>query len=203
MSEDTRPSKDRGEITRLLNQAAGDTKRAVAARQELAALVHDDLHRIASAHFHNESPGHTLQPTAIVNEGWIKLAGQDRVQWQDREHFLAVASLAMRRILLDHAKARKRLRRGGDRNRENFTATIAMANEPDDDVDLEALATALEELEQLDPELARIVDLRFIAGLSLEETARVTALSPATVKRRWSLARGWLRQAIEPETGNQ
>ena len=115
-----------GEVTQLLNQAAGDSEEATRARDRLAALVHEDLHRIANAHFHNESPGHTLQPTAIVNEGWMKLAEQDRVQWQDREHFLAVASLAMRRILLDHAKGRKRLRRGGDRKRQNFTETIAM-----------------------------------------------------------------------------
>ena len=184
ISEDSRPSKDHGEITRLLRQSDGDNDRAATARRELAALVHDDLHRIASAHFRNESPCHTLQPTAIVNEGWIRLAEKDRVQWQDREHFLAVASLAMRRILLDHAKARKRLRRGGDRKRENFGATVAMANDDEKDIDLETLAAALDELEHLDPELARVVDLRFIAGLSLEETARVSKLSPATVKRR-------------------
>lgn len=186
-----------GAVTLLLKKAVGDSDTASAAREELAALVHEDLHRIASAHFHNESPGHTLQPTAIVNEGWIKLAEQDRVQWQNREHFLAIASIAMRRILLDHAKARKRLRRGGDRARQNLTATIAMESEPDNKVDLEALADALDELGRLDQELAVIVDLRFIAGLSLEETARVTGLSPATVKRRWSLARGWLRNTIE------
>ena len=97
----------------------------------------------------------------------------------------------------ERAKARKRLRRGGDRARQNLTTTIAMESEPDNEVDLEALANALDELGRLDPELAVIVDLRFIAGLSLEETARVTGLSPATVKRRWSLARGWLRNTIE------
>jgi len=186
----------RGDITMLLQMAGGVTDEAVAARNRLAELVHDDLHRIANAHFHNESPGHTLQPTAIVNEGWMKLAAQDRVHWEDREHFLAVASLTMRRILLDHAKARKRLRRGGDRKREILYATISMDDDRDEDLDLEVLAQALDELSTLDPELAYIVDLRYIAGLTVEETARVTKISPATVKRRWSLARGWLKERM-------
>ena len=194
---DQRMSDDvQGEITQLLSKAAGGSDDADAARDRLAALVHDDLHRIARAHFHNESPGHTLQPTAIVNEGWMKLAAQDRVQWQDREHFLAVASLTMRRILLDHARERKRLRRGGDRRRQELNATISMEDGRNEELDLEELAKALDELSRLDQDLAHIVDLRYIAGLTVEETARVTHLSPATVKRRWTLARGWLKDRM-------
>ncbi|MCP4758721.1 MAG: sigma-70 family RNA polymerase sigma factor [Planctomycetes bacterium] len=186
------------DITTLLNTEG--TEQAAALDRVAAALM-NDLRRIAGAHFSHEHHQITLQPTVIVNEAWMRLTSQERCQWQNRKHFLSVASIAMRRLLVDHARKRNSLIRGGDKRRVHLTASHA--SEPDSSVefDLEALSLALDDLDALDPELARIVDLRFLAGLTVEQVAEATGLSPATVKRRWAVARGWLRDRLESPDG--
>ncbi|MCH2133208.1 MAG: ECF-type sigma factor [Phycisphaerales bacterium] len=184
---------DHSEITRLLN--AHDDGRDEALEQVAIQLM-DELRRIAGAHCRGERADHTLQPTAVVNEAWIRLARQEGVTWQSREHFLSVASLAMRRILIDHARKRKSIVRGGDRQRVPLGEA---ASNPDQgqQFDLEDLSQALDELDTLDPELARIVDLRCLAGLAIDDVAELTDLSAPQVKRRWALARGWLQNRLK------
>ena len=178
----------------LLGQAAaGDSKAFEAA----LPLIYEDLHRQAERYLRQERPGHTLQATALVNEAWLKLAGQDRAIWQNRSHFLAVAAVAMRRILVSHARDRGRLKRGGGRRRTDLNEAAAVGGEPS--VDLVALDEALTRLAQLEPRLVRTVELRYFAGLAVEETAEVLGVGTATVKRDWALARAWLRRELDGE----
>lgn len=188
----------RNDITRLLNATGEEQAEALEA---VAHELMDDLRRIAGAHCRHEANDLTLQPTAVVNEAWLRLASQDRCKWENREHFLSVASIAMRRLLIDHARKRQSLIRGGDHQRVHLTGRHGASREDDVNLDLEALSTALEDLEALDPELARIVDLRFLAGLTVEQVANVTGQSSATIKRRWAVARGWLRARLETTSG--
>ncbi|MEE2906346.1 MAG: ECF-type sigma factor [Planctomycetota bacterium] len=181
------------DITRLLNVDDQDRDEAL---EKVALHLMEELRRIAGAHCRGERSDHTLQPTAVVNEAWIRLANQDGVTWQSREHFLSVASLAMRRILIDHARKRKSIVHGGDRQRVPMT-DMASTDDNSPEFDLEALGNALDELDKLDPELARIVDLRCLAGLTIEDVAELTDLSAPQVKRRWALARGWLQDRLE------
>lgn len=162
-----------------------------------AGEVYDQLHRLAEGYFRRQPQGHTLQPTALIHEAYLKLAGQPGGRWKDRTHFLAVAATAMRQILVDHARSRLAGRRGGGRQR--ITLDEAVLPSTDRDVDLLALDEALERLARLDERKARVIELRFFAGLSVEETAAALGVSPITIKRDWSMARAWMERELEPE----
>jgi RNA polymerase sigma-70 factor, ECF subfamily len=188
-SEPPRP----GEVTGLLLAwNAGDA----GAVERLMPLVYAELRDIAERHFRRERPSHTLQPTAVVHEAYFRLVDQTRVSWKNRGHFFAVASQAMRRILIDYARARQAEKRGG---RETLvTLDVGVASpEPVDDMDLIALDEALVRLKVLDDGQARIVELRFFGGLSIEETAEALETSASTVKREFRSARAWLFRELE------
>jgi RNA polymerase sigma factor (TIGR02999 family) len=154
-----------------------------------ATAVYHELRRLAAAAIRRERPGQTLQPTALVHEAYLRLADANAA-WTDRRHFMAVAARSMRQILVDRARARGAEKRWG--NQDRATLTDALAAPARDDRMLPALDEALDRLEALDPEQAKIVEMRYFVGLSIDETADALGLSPATVKRRWTLARAWL-----------
>jgi RNA polymerase sigma factor (TIGR02999 family) len=168
-----------------------------AAADRLLPVVYAELRRQAARAMRREESGHTLQPTALVHEAYLRLAEQ-RVTWRSRGHFFGVAAQLMRRILVDHARERHAAKRGGG------VQSITLAgNEPadaasraDQDVDVLALHEALERLTALDPEQGRLVELRYFGGLNIEETAEALGISPATVKREWAVARAWLRREL-------
>jgi RNA polymerase sigma factor (TIGR02999 family) len=164
------------------------------ARDELMPLVYDELHRLAHRYMNHERPGHTLQTSALVNEAFIRLIDQKDVDWQNRTHFFALAAQMMRRILVDHARSRQYLKRGGDGRRVSFDETMMVSHERVDEVI--ALDDALQDLAQFDQRKSQIVELRFFAGLSIEETAELLKVSPGTVMRDWTLAKAWLRKQI-------
>lgn len=180
----------KSEVTLLLEQMqAGDP----GASGKLVPLVYDELRRLAGHYMREERVDHTLQPTALVHEAYLKLADQRRVQWAGRTHFVAVAATAMRRILLDHARRHKAEKRGGGRK---ATLEDGLAVTPDEQVDILALDEALTRLEAVDPRQARLVELRFFGGLNIEETAEALDVSPTTIKRDWRFARAWLRREL-------
>ncbi len=156
---------------------------------ELAPIVYDELRRIAAAYMRRERPGQTLQATALVHEAYLRLAHAG-APWKDRRHFVGIAARSMRQILVERARARGAHKRWGGLNRVSVTDSLALAADPE--TMLPALDEALDRLGRLDQEQARIVELRYFAGMSVEETAEAMDLSPATVKRRWTLARAWL-----------
>lgn len=160
----------------------------------LFPLVYDQLREVARVYLSRERSGHTLQPTALVHEAYLKLAEQNRVVWQNRSHFLAVAAIAMRRILVNHAKAHKAAKRGGTLARLALDEALAEAQARSGD--LVALDEALIELEAIDPEQVRIVELRFFGGLTAKEAADVLAISERTVFRQWLMAKAWLKSRI-------
>ena len=158
-------------------------------------FVYDELHRQASRYLRRERIGHTLQTTALIHETYLKLIDQREVNWQNRAHFFGVASQAMRRILVDYAKARHREKRGGiGENLPLEAVTLAVSGEKG--IDLESLDEALTRLAELDERQAKIVELRYFSGLSVEETAEVLHISTATVKNNWKSAKAWLYQEI-------
>ena len=178
-------------VTALLRAwSAGDER----ARDELLPLIYGELRRRAGVHLRRERRGHSLQPTALVHEVYLRLVGQ-RVEWKNRAHFFALASEMMRRILVDCARARNRGKRDGAWTRVELDEAVAIAEARD--VDLVTLDRALRELSELDPRYVRVVELRFFGGLTVEETAEVIGSSPATVKREWSLARAWLYRRLK------
>lgn len=183
------------EVTRLLHEwQAGDRE----ALDSLIPLVYQELRVIASRHVRREWREGALQTTALVNEAYLKLVGQREGDWQNRAHFFAIAAQVMRRILLDDARRVQSEKRGGAASRvplENIEITAPES--PADVVDLLELDRALVELEQFDAKQARLVELRFFGGLTIEETAAVMGISPATVKREWVVAKGWLHRALE------
>jgi RNA polymerase sigma factor (TIGR02999 family) len=160
----------------------------------LIQAVYADLRKKAAAMLRRERPGHTLQPTALVHETYLRLVDQKRVVWQNRAHFLGVASQIMRRILVDYARNRKARKRGGSGTR--VTLDEALASTGPRALDLIALDDALDELATLDPLQSRVVELRAFGGLSVEETAEVMEISPATVKRYWLFSRAWLARRM-------
>jgi RNA polymerase sigma factor (TIGR02999 family) len=185
------------DVTTILSAASyGDA----AAAEELLPLVYDQLRAMAARFLSQERPGHTLQPTALVHEAFLKLIDQTRVEWRGRAHFLAVAATAMRRILVNHAKARGSVKRGGaavgEGARRRVPLDQALESFQDRAIDLEALDDALDRLSALDPQQAKMVELRFFGGLSVEETADVLETSPRTVQREWLLAKAWLRGEV-------
>ena len=191
-----------GEITHLLHRwSQGD----VSALDTLWPLVYDDVRRLARRQLASERGERTLQGTALVNEAFIKLLGQRSAQWQNRSQFLAVASQIMRRVLVDHARRRHAQRRGQNAQKlslddsqaaaeiENVQAAQAFDN---DKIDILAIDAALLRLEQIDATQCQIVELRYFGGLTIEETAETVGVSPATVKREWTMARAWLRREL-------
>jgi RNA polymerase sigma-70 factor (ECF subfamily) len=156
---------------------------------ELVALVYDELRRLAGAYLRRERPGQTIQATALVHEAYLRLAGAG-TPWHDERHFVGIAARSMRQILVERARARGAQKRWGALDRVSLHESLAESR--GEDAMLPALDEALRRLEQLDPEQARIVELRFFAGLSIEDAADALSMSPATLKRRWALARAWL-----------
>jgi len=179
------------DVTGLLDAAREGDKDAA---DLLMQAVYADLRQKAAAFLRRERPGHTLQPTALVHETYLRLVDQKRVVWQNRAHFLGVAAEMMRRVLVDHARNRRARKRGGTRTR--VTLDEAVASTGPRSLDLIALDDALNELAALDPRQSRVVELRAFGGLSVEETAEVVGISPATVKRYWSFSRAWLARRL-------
>jgi RNA polymerase sigma factor (TIGR02999 family) len=161
----------------------------------LMPLVYAELRTIAARYLARESPGHTLQSTALVHEAYLRLIDQRRVRWQNRAHFFGIAAQMMRRIMVDHARRAHRDKRGGTTPTLSLDAAIAIS-EPPADLDLIALDDALTALAVIDPRGARIVELRFFSGLTIEETAEVLGVSAGTIKREWSTARAWLYREL-------
>jgi RNA polymerase sigma-70 factor, ECF subfamily len=185
------------EVTKLLRAwSDGDA----AALDRLIPLVYAELHRRARRYMRRERVGHTLQTTALVHEAYLKLIDAQGVRWQDRGHFFAIAARVMRRVLVDFARERGFQKRGGAARRVSFDETLALGEAPDTDV--VALDEALGALAEIDSRKARVVELRFFGGLSIEETAEALEVSPETVRRDWRLAKSWLlRRLGEAEPG--
>jgi RNA polymerase sigma factor (TIGR02999 family) len=164
--------------------------------EDMFPLVYDELRRIAARAMRGERPDHTLCTTALVNEAWLELSKLTRIQWQNRSHFLAIAAQAMRRVLIDYAVARRRQKRGGGQVVEPLEedAVAAVVLHADD---MLALDEALQRLTAINERHARIVECRFYGGMSVEETAEALGISPATVKRDWTLARAWLNRELQ------
>lgn len=167
-----------------------------AALERLMPLVYSELRRLATNYLRRERAEHTLQPTALVNEAYLKLIDQRNARWQNRAHFFGIAAQLMRRILVDHARQHRAAKRGGlDPQRISITSAERVMKQPE--VDLLALNEALEELAQMDPQQGRIVELKFFGGLSIDEIAEVLSIGHATVERDWKMARAWLRRQLE------
>jgi RNA polymerase sigma factor (TIGR02999 family) len=160
----------------------------------LMPVVYDELHRQASRYLRREHVGHTLQTTALIHEAYLRLIDQSNVQWQNRAHFYGIAAQLMRRILVDHARTKKRAKRGGSDVRVSLSKANVFA--VSQDLDIVALDEALERLALIDQQQSRIVELRYFSGLTVNETAEVLSISPATVKRDWSMAKAWLHREV-------
>ena len=181
----------RQNVTQLLERwSKGDES----ALEQLMPLVYDELHRLAGSYLRRERSGHTLQPTALVNEAYLRLIDQRQSHWQNRSQFFGVVAQLMRRILVDHARARHAVKRGGPHLSLPSSHADRFGEQPD--VDLLALHDALNRLAELDPHQSQIVELRFFGGLTIEETADVMHISHATVEREWKVARAWLRREL-------
>lgn len=181
-------------ITELLRSwSDGDQS----AGEQLMPLIYDELHRRSARLFRNEAAGHTLQPTALINEAFVRLVDVD-VTWQDRTHFFALSSRLMRRLLIDHAKARSSQKRGGDQLRVTFDESSVI--DTGDDIDLHDLTRALEKLQTADPRKAEIVDMHYFGGLTVAEICEVSGTSTATIGRDLRFARAWLSEAIGHDT---
>jgi len=188
---------DGGDVTQLLRAMTNGEPAAV---DRLLPLVYAELHRLAAAYMRRERQDHTLQPTALINEAYLRLAGED-VNWQNREHFIGVAANVMRRVLVDYARAHKAEMRGGGLRRVELDEGVAISAERSEEV--LSLDEALNRLMELNPRQARVVELRYFGGLSVEQIASILAIAPRSVKRDWALARIWLFQQlrVNPEQG--
>ena len=165
--------------------------------EQMFLLVYNELHQLAARKLRSERDGHTLSTTALVNEAWLELNKLNRIQWQNRAHFLAVAAQAMRRILIDYAVARRREKRGGGQVPVSLDDSDALAIAHQRADELVELDEALARLQKISDRQARIVECRFYGGMSVEETADALGVSPATVKREWALARAWLNRELQ------
>jgi RNA polymerase sigma factor (TIGR02999 family) len=177
------------DITALLKDWSGGDREAL---ERLMPIVYGELKRLASSYLRSERPDHTLQPTALVHEAYLRLEGQRSVVWSNRAHFFGIAARIMRRILVDHARRRRAAKRDAAALRVTLVDDAAGDHAPE----LIALDSALTSLERLDPQQARVVELRYFGGLTVEETAEAAGISTATVKREWRTARAWLRREI-------
>lgn len=178
-------------VTQLLIGWANGDKEALDA---LIPLVYDELRRQASRYLRHERAGHTLQTTALIHEAYVRLVDQRNVQWQNRAHFFGIAAQLMRRILVDHARTKKRAKRGGSDIKVSLTQANAITQS--EDLDVVALDESLARLAEFDEQQSRIVELRYFSGLTIEETAQVLGISTATVKRDWNMARAWLHREL-------
>ncbi len=180
--------------TENMGKAGSTGDRAVS---RLMPVVYDELRRLARHYLRRERPGRSMQATALVNEAYLRLKKDKQQAWQNRAHFMAIAATCMRRILVERARARNAAKRGGEMARISLGDNVAVSAE--ESLDVLALDEALTKLAALDQEQARLVELRFFAGLSIEETADALGVSPATVKRGWAMARAWLKREMEKE----
>ncbi len=178
-------------VTQLLEKFEPGDRHA---EEQLFADVYTELRAIAAKYLHRERKSHTLQPTALVHEVYLKLAGPTRVDWQGRAHFLAVAAHAMREILVDHARRHKAAKRCGNRHR--IALDVNLVSESSRDIDLLTLEDALTKLNELDPRQAKMIELRFFGGLSVAEVAKVMEMSKRSVEREWTMVRAWLRREL-------
>ncbi len=182
-----------GDVTVLLHQMrAGDSEAA----DRLVPLILHQLHALARLHLRRERPGHTLQPTALINEAYLRLVGDQARDWQNRAHFIAVSAAVMRRILIDHARRKQALKRAPDTARAEDCAGLSGEQAEE----LIALHIALDRLQAMNARQRQVVELRYFGGLSVEETAEALNISPVTVKRDWVAARAWLKGQVRPET---
>jgi RNA polymerase sigma factor (TIGR02999 family) len=178
-------------VAQLVESARRGDEQALSA---LMPLVYEELRRLAASYMRRERPGQTLQATALVHDAYIRLMQDSKLSWQNRSHFFGIAARSMRQILVERARARRAAKRGGSRIRVTLDAGLLATEAPA--IDLEALDEALTRLEALDPELARVVEVRFFGGLSIDEAAETLDVSPATVKRRWTVAKAWLAREL-------
>jgi RNA polymerase sigma factor (TIGR02999 family) len=176
-------------ITQLLIAWSDGRREAL---EDLMPLVYENLRRLAAAYMRHEAAGHGLQPTALVHEAYVRLIDQNKVKWRNRAHFFGVAAGMMRRILVDHARRRRAEKRGGEWERVTLAGQDVAAADALE-IDVLALHQSLERLAMFDPQQERIVELRYFGGLTIDETAEVVGISPATVVREWTVAKAWLR----------
>ncbi len=179
-------------VSQMLSRASAGDQSALSS---LVPLVYEELRKLAGRYLRREGRAPTLQATMLVHEAYLRLLGDEKLQWKDRAHFLGIAARSMRQILIERARARNAQKRGGDQH--PITLNDELIGQRERSIDVLALEAALEQLAQLDPEQAKLVELRFFGGLTVEEVAEVMGISPATVKRRWTFARAWLRREME------
>jgi RNA polymerase sigma factor (TIGR02999 family) len=187
------PGTPPADVTGLLLAWSGGERSAA---ERLLPAIYADLHRQAERAMRREGEEHTLQATALVHEAYLRLIDQRRVEWRNRAHFFGIAAQVMRRVLVDHARGRLAAKRGGGMKQLTLGGADEATAGPDDGVEVLALHEALERLAQLDPDQARLVELRYFGGLNIDETAEALGVSPATVKREWAVARAWLRREL-------
>ena len=186
------------DVTQLLNAwREGDQ----AAREELMTVVYNELHRLAHHYMKQEAPGHILQTSALLNEAFLRLVGQQNVQWRNRAHFFGIAAQMMRRILVDYARSRRYAKRGGGIREISLDEALTVCDQRSAEV--VELDDALNQLAELDPRKSQLVELRFFGGLSIKETAEVLSVSPGTVMRDWTLAKAWLRREISTNAAHE
>ena len=179
-------------VTKLLLEYSNGNQAVV---NDIFPLIYDELKKIAGNYLRNERGSHTLQPTALVHEAYLKLVDHTRINWQNRAHFLGMAATMMRQILIDHARRHRAGKRGGEHENLSLEESIVIVSD-EKSMDLIALDDALKELAKFDEQKSRIVELRYFGGLSVEETAEVLGVSEITVKRHWRMAKAWLAEAI-------
>jgi RNA polymerase sigma-70 factor, ECF subfamily len=182
------------QISILVDEASRGHAEAMSA---LLPIVYQELRRVAAGYLRRERPGQTLQATALVHEAYLRLLREQQVSWQNRAHFCAIAANSMRQILVERARARNAAKRGGGLHRITLDDAVSPAQVDDATVDVDALDQALTRLAALDAQQARLVELRYFGGLTIEETAEVLGVSPATVKRSWVVAKAWLRKELD------
>jgi RNA polymerase sigma-70 factor, ECF subfamily len=185
------PSTD-GQVTLLLKAMNRGDKSAA---DQLLPIVYSELHRLAKSYMSRERRDHTLQPTALINQAYLRIAQQEHMEWQNHAHFIGFAANVMRRVLVDHARERNAAMRGGGRMRVELDDGIAAS--PETSAEILQLEEALTRLEQLNPRQAQVVEMRYFGGLSVEEVASILGIAPRSVKRDWALARMWLYQEIQ------
>ena len=186
-----------GDMSTILRAWSGGDQSAL---EKLTPIVYNELRRLARCHMQHERPGHSLQATALVNEAYMRLVDYKRMQWQNRAHFFAVSSQLMRRILVEHARKRIKVKRGDGAQHVSLEDAIIVGSERP--MDMVALDDALNELARLDPRKAQVVEMRFFGGLSVEETAEVLKISAVTVMRDWNTAKAWLYRELNSGTAD-